>query len=301
MTNSIKLFDASTALMNFEAFEKMSKVFAESKAFPSDMNASKFVVLMQAGNDLWLTPTEAIRSLAIINGNVSMYGTKIIERIREYWYKIQLDEKLDLVVFEKDWQKFQKYEWYCKATLSKDDETRTETYSMDDAKNAWLLTKDNRKNHPKLMLRYRAIWLGVKFFCPEVLWWVGQVEELQDHFGEQQPTRSFEKVTDFELLDWFDTNVQPTVLPTENIEQTEPKNPKTVENENQENQEKPVVEPKNQKNEIDTSELSEKDIWTMVSHKLLWEWKLVDIFMDTILVEFGSWLKKVDRGNVIRA
>lgn len=299
MTTWLKTFDATTALANFEAYEKMSTVFVESGAFPKTMNAAKFVVLMQAWFDLWLAPTEAIRSLAIINGNVSMFGAKVIERVRANWYKIELKEELKDEIYEKDWQKFKRMIWYCEATLTKrnnvndtvqagEEETWTEKYTMEDAKTAWLLGKDNWKNYPKLMLRYRAIGQAVKFFCPEVLGWVSMYEEMKDHFGEEKT--AFVEVPAEEILS--DLGIQePTVI-----------EPVDEKNETSETTEKPI-----ETKAVPVAKTEEKktDVlkpWDSVEHKLLGKWILKDTFEDQMLVEFEKWgMKEVNKKTIKKA
>lgn len=133
-TTTIK-FDPTTSIANFEAYKTMANYFVDSKALPAGVqNAPQLVMVLQAGQDLGLTITEAMTSLAIINGRVSMYGEKVIQRVRDAGYKIELQEDLGEVVYEKDGKKYKKYTGYCTATILKSkDDKREEKYTMEDA------------------------------------------------------------------------------------------------------------------------------------------------------------------------
>ena len=287
--SKIKVFDANLALQNFDAFQKMSTVFAESWAFPKTMNAPKFVVLMQAWYDLWLSPTEAIRSLAIINGNVSMFWTKVIERVRQWWYSIKLKEDLWEEIYEKDWKKFKRIIWFCEATVvrisdstnnskkNNDNDSRTEKYTVEEARSAGLMSKDNWVKHTKLMLRYRAIGQCVKFFCPEVLWWVSMYEEIKDHQSKESP--SFEKITDAEILDWFESKVTEKVV------------------EGKETKLWPKSDQIKNNDEVTLSDFV-LDKGASVKHALLGVWVVKDTFQNNCLVEFDSWIKKIEKNQL---
>ena len=303
---TLSVFNAGTALANFEAFQKMSEVFVESKAFSKDMNAAKFVVLMQAWVDLWLNPTESLRSLAVINGNVSMYGTKVIERVRAHGYSIKFEESLKQELYEKDNKKFKRRVGECKATVTKkntvdattvagQEDSRTETYTMEDAKIAWLLSKDNRVKYPKLMLRYRALWMCVKFFCPEVLGGVSMYEEMKDHFGEKQ---DYEIVEEWDLLDGFGSEVPEHVV--KSITKAQDVMEKMSEEAAEAKKEESLVETTVREIVENAGEEKTQEwiVWKKVKHKLLGEWTVEDSFAWSALVKFPKWLKKVSETSL---
>lgn len=177
----LTIFNPDVAMKNFEAFKTFADYFAWAKALPVNItNAPQLVMVMQAGFDMWMSTTDALQSLTMVSGKITMYWPKVIERVRSHWRKLKFEEEFERKEFEKDGKKYKKWVWRCKAIFSKWDETREETYDMEDAKTAWLLTKDNWIKYPKLMLRYRAVGNGVKFCCPEVLWGVAMYEEMKD-------------------------------------------------------------------------------------------------------------------------
>ena len=277
---TMKVFEPQQALANFKAFQEMANYFQESGALPSSVkNPAQLVMLMQAGLDYWLTPTEAMSSLAFINGTISMFWTKVIQRVYDHWYLIDLKEELKEEIFEKEveWKKkkFKKFVWFCEATLTKEDRTRTEKYTMEDAKNSGLLGKDNWTKYPKLMLRYRAIGNAVKFFCPEILGGIAIYEEMKDHYEKES---SFEKITDDDILDWFDTEAVKIIDAEEAKKQEE-----TMEKES----EKVII--KEDKKEYIPG--------VRVKHKIFGDGVIDDARDDHFLVQFDDrkfWLKEIE-------
>ena len=212
---NLKTFEANQVMANFEAFQKMSDCFAKWEALPQWIKtAPQLIMIMQAGVDLWLSVTEAMQSLSIINGRVTMYGAKIIERVREAWYDIKLDEKVEYQRYQEGWKTLERLDWYCKATLIAPDwkSEWTDEFTITEARNIWLMKKDNWLNYPKLMLRYRAIWQAVKFFCPQVLWSIWMYEEMKDFAEDEVKAKrnsSFERIDNVDdILEWFETNVR---------------------------------------------------------------------------------------------
>lgn len=259
MTTTLTAFSPKQALENFEAFKTFADYFAQSQALPFGIkNAPQLVMVMQAWFDLWLSPTEAMNSLAIINGRVSMYWEKVIERVTSAGYEISFEEKYEEKEIEKKWQKYILRDWYCKATLKKWERSWTEEYSKKDAELAWLLSKDNRLKYPKLMMRYRAVRNWMKFFCPEVMWWTPMYEEMKDFVETPYEiiTPQSDALQSFWTLEDQKNNVSEKATEIEVSDKQEEKQ-----------QEQAILVEKN---------LSEFREWDVVVHKLLWEWVCQD-------------------------
>lgn len=315
---NLKIFEPVQVMANFQAFQTMATVFAEWGALPNGIkNAPQLIMIMQAWIDLWLSVTEAMQSLSIINWRVTMYGEVVTKRVLEKWYDVEfVKEELEDLVFEKDWQKYKRLQWFCTVKLSKWEKSFTETFTIEEARNANLLTKDNRKNYPKIMLRYRAVRNAVKFFCPEVLWWIPMYEEMKDYFWEDEKksstkNRSFDLVSDEDILDWFDTNWPEIVVDVVDVVEIDYV-PVVIENNIKEVLEE-VLEDVNElsskkvpkKEEVVEEEVVEevkiKDRvkWWRVVHKLLKWWIIDDTFWEQVLVKFDSWaLKQVSRATL---
>lgn len=195
-------FNADLTLKNFDAFTKLAKTFMESDALPKTIkNEAQLVMILQAGADLGMTITASMQSLAFIHGRVTIYWEKVIELVKSQGYKISLDEDFSYTDEKTDSGIVRTYKGYCKAIIKdKEGDIWEETFTIDEARDQWLLDKDNWKTYPKLMLRYRAIRNAVKFFCPEVLGGIPMYEEIKDRGGEKN-TKEKTTNSSFELID----------------------------------------------------------------------------------------------------
>jgi len=139
--------------------------FLESRSLPSSYkNASQVLMAIQAGRELGMKPIESVNGFMVINGQVKLWGTALTGRVTLQGYKIK-------------WGKCTPQS----ATVSIIDqegiETGIEIYTIEDAKIAGLLGKQNWRAHPKTMLRWRALSNCVKFNFPHLLQGFSLVED----------------------------------------------------------------------------------------------------------------------------
>lgn len=158
-------------LAEFEKIQKVVDYFIAQKALPKWIaNAGQFVMVLQAGKDLWLSMTSSMAGIALINWIITVHGT------------------VGALVMKKtgiDWRVLESTSKHCEIEIWrwKDEETTRKEkikYTIEEAQNAWLLSKDNRKNYPKDMLYRKCLARARKIFCPEVLDWVAIYEDYQD-------------------------------------------------------------------------------------------------------------------------
>lgn len=142
-------------------------VFAKSGMFPDVKSQAQAVVKIMAGKELGLSPFEAMGSIYVVNGRLSLTAkakSGLIKKSKKYDYVIKkLDDQECSIAFVKD-----------------SAEIGVSTFTIKDAARAGLVNKDNWKNYPKNMLFARALSNGATFYCPEVISGYATYEELED-------------------------------------------------------------------------------------------------------------------------
>jgi hypothetical protein len=124
--------------------------------------ASQAFAKILIGRDIGISPTQALMSIDIVNGNIFMRGVLLAAFVRKsanYDYTItHHDAKKCIVTFQS----------LSKATGKWGEEGVSE-FTIEEAQQQGLLGKDPWKKTPKNMLFWRAISNGVKFHCPDLL------------------------------------------------------------------------------------------------------------------------------------
>jgi hypothetical protein len=155
-----------------DQIEQVSSKLIESKALPSSiLNGAQLTMVLMAGYEAGMKPMESINAYYIINGRLTIYGDASIRQLRRADYKIKWDESTDKTAT---------------VTLSKGSESHTETYTIEEATKAGLLSKIPWKNHPKDMLRWKCVARAIRFFCPEVLGGVQYFKEEAEDFDPEK-------------------------------------------------------------------------------------------------------------------
>lgn len=169
----------------YQNFKTIGQDFFESKALPSRIdNVQKVVMVMQAGHDLWLSPTQAINGLYMVNGKITVYWETAILLMKQAWYQVEILESTS--------QK-------AKVKISKGWVSQEFEYTIEEAKHAWLFGRKMWiwEKFPRQMLLYKAFAYARKFFAPDCLGWYLIKEELDWEVIESTP------VDEAEALDWF--------------------------------------------------------------------------------------------------
>lgn len=152
---------------HWQAMKEMAKEFHLSGALPKHLeNAHRVVMVLQAGAEMGIPPMQAVNTLYIVNGKVAMEGRAMLKQIIKGGVKVKWKESTN----EK-----------CTVELTREgEEPYEETFTIEDARTANLLGKDNWKKFPKVMLRWRALSQCSRFYCPDIIESVYLVEELAD-------------------------------------------------------------------------------------------------------------------------
>lgn len=144
---------------------KMSEQFIKSGAFGADCKTPQAaLVKMQAGAEMGMAPMEAMNSLYIINGHVTIFGMAMAKRIRQAGWKIEyLNETPEQVTVK----------------VTKDDETFDYTATLAEVTK---LNSRAAKFALKDKLRWHALGRILRFSIPEVLG--GAVSYLREEMEE---------------------------------------------------------------------------------------------------------------------
>lgn len=138
--------------------------FYQAKCFGSDVqNAHQAFVKIQAGAEMGMKPMEAMNSLYIVNGKITIWGSAQIKALRNHGWKVTfpVSTKTDVT---------------CR--VEKGDEVYEETYNIAD-----LPAGSKAKGFaPMEKLRYHAVSRIIRFNLPEVLdiGTIYSVEEAED-------------------------------------------------------------------------------------------------------------------------
>lgn len=171
MTNdSQSLVNTASEVSTFYEGERLNQMFKlatgffKAGCFGADVkNPEQALVKIQAGFEMGLPPVEAMNSLYIINGKITIFGSAMTKRLRQKGWQITYDDKPDS----------------CLVTITKGDETYYYTATLDELKR---LNSKAAQFAPKEKLRYHALSRLIRFSVPEVLdAGVGYLkEELED-------------------------------------------------------------------------------------------------------------------------
>lgn len=142
---------------------KVADQFHQAQCFTKDVaNTFQAFVKIQAGAEMGMAPMESMTALYIVNGNVTMWGKALTQRLRQFGWRINYDDsKPD----------------ECTATVNKGEET----YSYTSTKAELEALKSRAAGFAlKDKLKWHAISRICRFYVPEVLGSVSYVKEEVD-------------------------------------------------------------------------------------------------------------------------
>jgi hypothetical protein len=166
-------------LTDLEQAYRYSSALALSTLLPRDLvgKPSNVLAIILYGQQLDLTPMQAIQSIYVVNGRPSMSGQLWLSKVREAGHRAfvpcqtcgdaaEAHGKNALghrYIADHDAQR-------CTMTIIRGDsgEQHTETFTWDEAVAAKLTGKDVWKSYPKRMLLWRAVSNCATIICPEV-------------------------------------------------------------------------------------------------------------------------------------
>lgn len=179
MTNDLmeKVHTEKTDLVNpivWKQMKGMAKTMIESRAMPAHIqNEAQAIVVMQMGYEMGMKPMQAINSLYIVNGQVTVWGKAIAAQFIKHGYRLSFkDEPNKTTVTATHRNGFEATETFTFEEAEKSGYTK----SSKGLKFGW-----REGANRNLKLRYNALNKLAKTQCPEVLGTaVGITEVYQD-------------------------------------------------------------------------------------------------------------------------
>lgn len=161
-------------IKNYDDQWRVANMYVQSKMLPKQYDtAEKVLTGMQYARDLGLKGITALRQICVINGSPSIFGdmplamartSGELESIKEFLF----DEDVKEISF-KNKNLFANFLGAVCIIKRKGSPKATYTFTMADAEQAKLLSKDIWKNYPKTMLKYRARSIALKDQFGDVL------------------------------------------------------------------------------------------------------------------------------------
>ena len=155
--------------------------FIKSKAIPSVWTSAEQVLVgLQTGVEMGMKPMEAMNSLYPVNGAINVWGKATTRRVKEHGWTISYtDESQES----------------CTATITRGDETYTDTFKFEDAVASGYTHKAGYNGQPdtlkigwkegmnrKKKLRYGVLSLLISTYIPEVLGSAIGIVEVSDDY-----------------------------------------------------------------------------------------------------------------------
>lgn len=171
---------------------KLCESIAQSGMVPKEYaNASKKVLVASAmGARFGMDPLQSLQSIAVVNGSPTFYGDALpgivkSSGLEEFTYEgvKAMEYAAKASDIYKTWLKHYEYKpsriAFC-VTKRKGEEPVIQHFTLDQAKEAGLLSKDNWRKHPMRMLQLRARSFALRDAYPDVLKGYKTYEEMQD-------------------------------------------------------------------------------------------------------------------------
>lgn len=143
---------------DWAAMRDIANTLAKTEFVPRNMQHRPDAVLAAIlyGRSLNLHASQALQQIAVINGRPTMSAELMMAKIREAGHSIVISAESDEAVT-------------ITARRADTGDMHTETWSIEQAKQAGLTGKDNWKQYPKAMLRARAISATARLLFPDAL------------------------------------------------------------------------------------------------------------------------------------
>lgn len=163
---------------------RMAIIFATSGLLPKsygtgeiDAMASKAFLAMQLGAEVGLSPMQAIQSIAIVNGQPSIWGDAMLGLVRKSGLMNEYSEKT--------YKEGDKKNWKAVSRARRGDEVVETTFTWQDAITAQLAGKPGTwQSHPGRMLLYKARAFTLRDLFSDVL--KGLTHSVEEMEGENE-------------------------------------------------------------------------------------------------------------------
>lgn len=187
-------------LNDLDQAHRYAQALALSSLLPEKLvgKPANVLAVMLYGQQIGLTPMQAIQSIYVVNGRPSMSGQLWLSKVREAGHAAYIPctvcWQAPAAPVHKGTEQDHRYEpdhdeQRCSFTIVRKDsgEEHTETFTWEQAVKAKLTGKDVWKSWPKRMLMWRAVSNCATVICPEVALGFG-AEDPEVDGGRERPT-----------------------------------------------------------------------------------------------------------------
>jgi hypothetical protein len=143
------------SMAHFEAVGALAARMADSKLYGNITREQAFVIL-QAGMDMGLTPTAAMRGIHVIQGKMAIGSQLMVAQVQEAGHQFEIVKSEDNMAI-------------VELTRRDTGKKHRVKFTVEDARRAGLVGKDNYRNWPRQMMLSRAISECIRYAAPECL------------------------------------------------------------------------------------------------------------------------------------
>lgn len=180
MKGELAITSHGLAPQDLDGMWRLATMVAKSGLAPRSLKTpEQIVVALQMGSELGMTPMQSLKSIAVINGNASVWGDAAIALVHksgkaEYVNEWCEGEGDDLVAV-------------CQVKRRDCEHAHKVRFSWQDAKRAGLTGKDTYRQYPARMLQMRARAFALRDQFADVLAGFSIAEEVQDYPAPAKP------------------------------------------------------------------------------------------------------------------
>lgn len=153
---------------DFDTMYRLASNLSKAQLLPQALRGkpADVLILMMYGQELGLSPVQSLQAIYVVNGKPQLAGQLWLAKVRAAGHRVKIEHGDDR----------------CTTTITRGDsgEVQTETFTLDDAKKAGLVSKDTWKGYPKRMLMWRSVSDCASVACPEVALGFGVAEVAED-------------------------------------------------------------------------------------------------------------------------
>ena len=168
-----KTEQVSLAPPHFAHLTQIAEIVSKSGMVPKDYigKPGNVLVAVQMGVEIGLKPMQSLQNISVINGRPSVWGDALLALVKSSKACEYIIEE-----FSEDGKIA-----YCEVKRFGEPKAQRRSFSMEDAKIAGLLTKDNWSKYPKRMIQLRARAWALRDVFPDILAGMQVAEEQEDY------------------------------------------------------------------------------------------------------------------------
>ncbi len=182
----------------FTVYLKLSEEFAKSNMFPNAKTPAAAFSIIQYGKELGIPPVTSLQNIYIVNGKLGVSTQLFASKVES--------EGVETRIIEETGSK-------CSIEFTRGNKKYISTFTMEDAKTAELIGKDNWRHHPKDMLYWSAYRKGARKVAPNAtmnLYTPDELENLEPEELKGKPVVDMPEAIEVEAQEQTDTATEPT-------------------------------------------------------------------------------------------